>query len=172
MPIGTTCRACGAALPPDLGWCARCYTPVTTFAARPPLHEPGTYVGVPRPDVRASRWRGGATSMGPVGRIVTTAVLFLLLPWWALALPLRSVWRRTRVHPGAPPTALDRLAERHPLLGRRLALPPWAKLAVVALGVAGAVAIWLSMDRVDRIVWVGMIVLVVGALVLASEHDR
>jgi hypothetical protein len=109
--------------------------------------------------------------MGPVGRIVTTAVLFLLLPWWALALPLRSVWRRTRVHPGAPPTALDRLAERHPLLGRRLALPPWAKLAVVALGVAGAVAIWLSMDRVDRIVWVGMIVLVVGALVLASEHD-
>jgi hypothetical protein len=171
MPIGTTCRVCGAPLPPDLGWCARCYTPVTAFAARPPLHDPGTYVGMPRADVRTSRWRGSATTLGPVGRLALTAALLLIFPWWAVVLPLRSVWRRTRVPAGAAPTALDRLAERHPFLGRRLALPPWAKAAVVVAGAAGAVAIWLSMNSVHRLLWIGLIVVTVGALVLAKEHD-
>lgn len=171
MPIASTCRACGASLGPDLGWCGRCYTRVTTFAARPPMHDPGAYVGTLRPDVRTSRWRGGPTTMGPVGRIAITVLLLLIFPWWAIVLPLRSVWRRTRVPDGAPPTMLDRFGERHPMLGRRLTLPPLAKGAVVVLGVGAAVAIWLSMDDLDRLVWLGVVAIAVASLVLASAHD-
>ena len=171
MPIGSLCRACGAPLRPDLEWCGTCYTRVTNFAARPPVHEPGTFVGVPRPDVRTSRWQGSATTMGPVGRIVLTIVLLLLFPWWAMVLPLRGVWRRARVPEGAPPTALDRFRDRHPLLGRELRLPPLARLAIAALAIAGAVAAWLTLDDLDRLVWVGMIVVAGLSLALARRHD-
>ena len=84
MPIGSTCRACGATLPPDLGWCSRCLAPVTGFASRPPLHEPGGFVGTPIETPRVSRWRSASTSFGPVGRIVWTLVVGLFFPWWGL----------------------------------------------------------------------------------------
>jgi hypothetical protein len=29
--------------------------------------------------------------MGPVGRVVTTIVLLLLFPWWALFLPMQGI---------------------------------------------------------------------------------
>ena len=171
MPIGSTCRSCGAALRPDLEWCGTCYARVTTFAARPALHEPGSYVGTPMPDVRTSRWRAGPTTWGPVGRLVATGLLLLIFPWWAIVLPLRSIWRKTRVVEGAPPTALDRFRERHPVLGRELRLSPSVKVLLVAVGVLGAIAAWLALDTVDRLVWIGVIVLAVGSLVLASSHD-
>jgi hypothetical protein len=171
MPIGSTCRACGAALRPDLQWCGACYARVTTFAARPPIHEPGSYVGTPRPDVRTSRWRAGATTMGPVGRVVATVLLLVILPWWALALPLRSIWRKTRMTEGTPPSALDRFRERHPVLGRDLRLGPTAKVAVVAVAAGAGLTVWLSMDTLDRLVWIGVIVVVAGGLLLAGEHD-
>ncbi len=172
MPVPTACRACGAPLPPDLGWCARCYAPVTTFAARPPIHEEGTYVGMPQPDVRTSRWAATSTSMGPIGRIAVTVLLLLIFPWWAVALPLRSVWRKVRLPDGAPPTALDRYRERHPLLGRRLELtPPW-RIALIAIGAGGVgVTMWLTSGPVERLTWIGAIVLAIGSLVLASAHD-
>jgi hypothetical protein len=171
MPIGSTCRACGAPLRPDLEWCGSCYTRITTFAARPPLHEPGTFVGTPRPDVRMSRWQGSSTTMGPIGRIVVTILLFLIFPWWAILLPLRGVWRKVRVPEGAPPTAFDRFRERHPLLGHELRLPPLARLAIAAVAVAGGVAAWLTLDDVDRMVWAGTIVFAGLSLALASGHD-
>ena len=171
MPIGSTCRSCGAALRPDLAWCGTCNARVTTFAARPALHEPGSYVGTPMPDVRTSRWHAGPTTWGPVGRLVATGLLLLIFPWGAIVLPLRSIWRKTRVAEDAPPTALDRFRERHPVLGRELRLAPWAKVAVVALGGLGAIAAWLTLDTVDRLVWIGVIVLAVGSLVLADSHD-
>ena len=109
--------------------------------------------------------------MGPVGRIAFTAVLLLIAPWWAIALPLRSVWRKTRVPDDAPPTAIDRFAERHPLLGRELRVPAAAKVAIAIVAIAVAVVIWLTKDSVDRLVWVGIVVLVGGSLVLGREHD-
>jgi hypothetical protein len=172
MPIGTTCRACGAALRPDLAWCGTCFTRVTTFAARPPVHERGTYVGMPRTNIRMSRWAGTPTSMGPLGRIVATVLLLLIFPWWAVVLPLRSVWRKVRIPDGARPTALDRFRERHPVLGRKLELSPLWRVVLIAVGVgAVAVAMWLTNGPVERLVWVGTIVLAMGSLVLASAHD-
>ena len=55
MPIGSLCRACGAKLSGDVGWCARCLTPVTLSSRREPLHDEGTFVGALSPDVRMSR---------------------------------------------------------------------------------------------------------------------
>src|SRR5687768_11091757 len=114
MPIGRTCRSCGADLPADLRWCGRCYAPVQTFAPRPPIHAPGTFVGTPTPDVKTSRWRAGPTTMGPLGRLGWTVGLLLFFPWWALVVPLLSIWRKERVAPDAPPTLIERFRERHP----------------------------------------------------------
>ena len=110
--------------------------------------------------------------MGPVGRIVVTVLLALVFPLWALALPLRSVWRKTRVPDGAPPTSLDRFRERHPILGRELELSALWRVVLGAFGLGGVgVVLWLTNGPVDRLVWIGVIVLAVGSLVLASDHD-
>jgi len=109
--------------------------------------------------------------MGPIGRVVVTILLLLIFPWWAILLPLRGVWRKVRVPEGGPPTGLDRFRDRHPLLGRELTLPPLARLGIAALALAGAVVAWLTLDAVDRLVWVGTIVLAGLSLALASGHD-
>jgi hypothetical protein len=109
--------------------------------------------------------------MGPVGRIAVTVALLLIFPWWAIFLPLRSIWRKTRVPDGAPPTAIDHFRQRHPLLGRELRLGRAARLAIVALAVAGGVAVWLMQDSVDRLVWIGVILIAGASLVLAGAHD-
>jgi hypothetical protein len=144
---------------------------VTTFAARPPLHEPGTFVGTPRPDVRMSRWRSGPTTMGPVGRVVTTIALLLLAPWWALALPMRSIWRKERVADGAPPTSLDRFRARHPTLGRELRLGPTAKLAILAVATVAIVVVFLTKDDVERYLFAAPILVVGLTLTLAKWND-
>jgi hypothetical protein len=127
---------------------------------------------MPHSDVRMSRWAGTPTSMGPFGRIAATVLLLLIFPWWAVVLPLRGVWRKVRVPEGAPPTALDRFRERHPVLGRRLELSPAWRIGLIAVGLISAgLVLWLTTDQVDRLLWVGTIVLAVGSLVLASAHD-
>jgi hypothetical protein len=109
--------------------------------------------------------------MGPVGRVVVTILLLLIFPWWAILLPLRGVWRKVRVPEDAAPTAIDRLRDRHPLLGRELRLPPVARLGIAVLAVAGATAVWLTLDAADRLVWVGTIALAGLSLALARGHD-
>ncbi len=171
MPIGHVCRSCGAALPPDLQWCAMCFAPSTPFAARPPLHESGTFVGTPMRDHETSRWRSGPTTMGPLGRIGWTLGLLLLLPWWALALPMRSIWRRERVADDAPPTLVERFRVRHPALGREIRLSPTARLVVLALAAVAVVVVFLTKDDVDRYLFTAPI-LVVGLMVtLARWND-
>src|SRR5919106_2857787 len=142
MPIGSLCRACGAMLSGDVGWCARCLTPVTLYSRREPLHDEGTFVGTLSPDVRTSRWRSGPTTMGPVGRVVTTIALLMIFPWWAIFLPLVSIWRKTRVPDDAPPTSLDRFRARHPVLGHELRMTPAIQLAAVALAIGAGAAVW------------------------------
>jgi hypothetical protein len=171
MPIGHLCRACGAALRPDLGWCATCYAPVTPFAARPALHEPGTLVGTPMSDIKTSRWRAGPTTMGPIGRIGWTVGLLLIFPWWALAVPLLSIWRRERVADGTSPSRIERFRERHPALGRDIHVGPTARLVILALAAAAAVALFLTKQDVDRYLF-AVPVLVAGlTIALASWND-
>jgi hypothetical protein len=171
MPIGHVCRACGAALRADLGWCATCYAAVTPFAARPPMHEPGTFVGTPRDDRRTSRWRAGPTTMGPFGRIGWTVGLLLIFPLWALAVPLLSIWRREQVADGAPPTLIERFRRRHPALGREIHVGPTARIAVLALAVAAALALFLAKEDVDRYVFAASIIFAGLSIALARWHD-
>lgn len=114
-----TCSACGARLKPELKWCWQCFAP-----ARPPEPGTGPPPGAtqsdldPDPPPQYSRWRSGATTFGPVGRISITVVL-ALLGWVifyvfrfvdgplviadvgvygvAAFFILRHVWRRDRV---------------------------------------------------------------------------
>ena len=149
----------------------RCLKPVTEFAARPPMHEQGSFVGTPRPDVRTSRWRSGPTTMGPVGRVVSTIALLLILPWWAISLPLVSIWRRERVADGAPPTSLDRFRERHPALGREIHLGPTARLAIASVAAIAVVVVFLTKDDVERYLFAAPILVVGLTLSLAKWND-
>jgi predicted membrane protein len=149
----------------------RCLTPVTAFAARPPMHEQGSFVGTPRPDVPMSRWRFGPTTMGPVGRVVSTIALLLILPWWAISLPLVSIWRKERVADGAPPTSLDRFRARHPALGREIHLGPTARLAIASVAAIAVVVVFLTKDDVERYLFAAPILIVGLTLSLAKWND-
>jgi hypothetical protein len=119
MPAPSTCRNCGAALPPDVRWCGLCYEPVREFTARAPLHdrvpapEPRRRIGlVPAGDERNgghwSRWERTSTTFGPAGRLAVTAavggwivsafftmfVVFWLILVFIGGWILREVWRK------------------------------------------------------------------------------
>lgn len=171
MPIGHLCRACGAALPADLRWCTACYAPTTAFAARPRLHEPGTFVGPPMRDHKTSRWRAGPTTMGPLGRIGWTVGLLLLFPWWAPAVPMMSIWRRVRVADDAPPTLTERFRARHLVLAHGIRLSPTARLAILALAAVALVVVFLTKDDVDRYFFAAPILVVGPMAALARWND-
>ncbi len=180
MPIGRTCRSCGAPLPPDLGWCGNCFAPIRLHARRVPIHEPGSYVGPTIETPRTSRWRAGPTTFGPAGRILSTLALLLLFPWWgvgggpmnpfflwslmgwlALAgLVLRSIWKPVRIVDERPPR-LKAFRERHRLLGRELRLDARGRTVLLAIAATGAVAAWLGLDDAGRYIW-AVIALVAG----------
>jgi hypothetical protein len=119
MTAPRTCRACGADLPADIRWCSRCYEPAGEFSPRAPIHR-GDFVDRPiheRGNVpRWSRWEKSATTFGPWGRIVATALLFsTLLPAlayngfvYAITFPvlatvvLREIWAKGWVVPQEP----------------------------------------------------------------------
>jgi hypothetical protein len=118
-----TCDVCGARLDPGAEWCGLCLARTDhrnlgrsgPAGATPslPLWHPES----PLPSERYSRWRGGSTTFGPVGRIVATVVVvglsisgflvvraaqFLGLTGWlaydAVGLViLREVWKRDRI---------------------------------------------------------------------------
>jgi hypothetical protein len=86
-----TCPSCGAHLADDLEWCNQCY------AALPAVEAPATpgdapaegerplwtraHIGNPPVKIQPefSRWRGGATSFGPIGRALLTLGVIVLL---------------------------------------------------------------------------------------------
>jgi hypothetical protein len=188
MPIGPNCRSCGAPLPPDLGWCATCFTPVTPHAVRPPIHEPGTYVGAPIESPRTSRWRAGPTTFGPLGRILCTLAIVAMYPWWGLgglnplflwalmgwlimaSVFLRSTWKPTRIV-GPEPTAGEAFLERHRFLGRPLRSGRRAWLVVAAVIVVAAVAARLGMDTGARYLWAVVAIVSGVGFLLASAND-
>ena len=81
------CVVCGAALRQGDEWCGQCYAPRNT--SHPSYRGPGA-IGTSefadprvRPptqphEVRFSRFRGGPTSMGVVGRVFTSILALLL----------------------------------------------------------------------------------------------
>lgn len=68
------CRVCNAELNPELDWCGQCYAPVEK-GAHEPVERPQ-----PEPDVTPpeefSAWRAGPYSFGPLGKILSTALVF------------------------------------------------------------------------------------------------
>ena len=176
MPIGHLCRACGATLPADLRWCTTCYAPVTLYSPREPVHGPEGYAGQPEPTLRTSRWRSGPTTFGPLGRILSTAGLAALFPWWGLGgnpfflwslmgwlgmagIVIRSVWKRERIVDPSP-TRVEILRARHPLLAKEIRLSGAALLALFVVAVAGGVVAWSSIDTGAR--FLSVVVVLVG----------
>ncbi len=61
-------------------WCLQCYEPVRQLTPRePPL--PGIQFMPPKDEAPMSRWKAGATTFGPVGRITITLLVLLFAPW-------------------------------------------------------------------------------------------
>ncbi len=195
MTAPRTCRACGAPLPGDVRWCLRCYEPVRGLSPRPPQLPPLPTVREPPPEPRTSRWRAGPTTLGPVGRIVSTLVLALFAPWrglvgfgsalgplmlWYLlgytliaVVLLPHIWRRERVLDPRP-TAADRLRARAAAAAPRLARPIPPILILAALGLCGLIALavaWTTMGSVGRYYLVAIGVTVGAGLFLAIWNE-
>jgi hypothetical protein len=133
-------------------WCLRCYAPVRHLTPRePPI--PTIQFLEPKETLPTSRWRRGATTFGPAGRLAITAVVLLLAPWstnpvalfviWPAyltiaVLVLRSTWRKDVVDTtpaGLEPIPLGPRVEpvRAPVpAGTVIA---WAGIAAAAIGV-------------------------------------
>lgn len=106
-----TCPSCGAVAKPAAAWCGQCHA---SFVAASPVPAGRWAPAATSPVVVPvhSRWRGGPTSFGPVGRVSwTVAVLlvaafalfsmdpFFIVIWIGVVGPvlLRSVWKRARI---------------------------------------------------------------------------
>jgi hypothetical protein len=85
-----TCPTCGAHVADDLEWCNQCYAalpavpaPITTDAPAETARPLWVRSNVGQPEAKTepafSRWRGGATSFGPVGRILLTLGVIAML---------------------------------------------------------------------------------------------
>jgi len=109
--------------------------------------------------------------MGPIGRIGWIVGLLLIFPWWALAVPVLSIWRRERVADGASPSLIERFRGRHPALGREIHVGPTARLAILALAAAAAVALFLTKEDVDRYLFAAPILFAGLTIALASWND-
>jgi hypothetical protein len=94
-----TCPTCGAHVVDDLEWCNQCYSKLPAVQAPAPIEvgespadpERPLWVrsNIGQPDVKIapefSRWRGGATSFGPVGRaLLTIGVLVMMVVGYPL----------------------------------------------------------------------------------------
>jgi hypothetical protein len=141
-----------------------CKERVVEFAPRET--SPTPFVGTPSHSVRTSRWRSSDLTFGPVGRIVTTAVVFGILVlglsatgvvspfglWffmgWSIVatMVLKQTWQRVRLDPDEPPARGARLTA--PLARRfpQLAKPIHGSLVRLAFAMVGitvaAVAYW------------------------------
>ena len=86
-----TCPTCGAHVVEDLEWCNQCYSalpaaqaPSAPAVVEAPAERPlWVRSNIGQPDVKHmpefSRWRGGATSFGPLGRFMLTLGVIVML---------------------------------------------------------------------------------------------
>ncbi len=61
-------------------WCLRCYEPVRQLTPREPQLASLPTAAGPRIERPRSRWKAGATTFGPVGRIAITVLVLLFVP--------------------------------------------------------------------------------------------
>jgi hypothetical protein len=81
-----TCSRCGAKVYAEAAWCGQCFAPLTQEPDPAPEDRPlGSSLSARMPGPKEpahvptfSRWRGGPTSFGPVGRIVLSVLAVLL----------------------------------------------------------------------------------------------
>jgi hypothetical protein len=186
MPAPRTCRDCGAALSPDLRWCGQCLAPVLEFAPRARFE--GGFVDTPRHDVHYSRWKGGPTSFGPVGRILATLLVILFGPWttsafvifytpiWILVamVALKAIWKKERIDEGAAPTATEGWRERkrqsHPFMFTPIG-GKWVVWVAPALLAIGYVFMLIKMGSDGRFLIGALTLTVVLGLFLAWTAD-
>ena len=72
---------------------------------------------------------------------------------------------------GPSPSRIERFRERHPALGREIHVGPTARLAILALAAAAAVALFLTKDDVDRYLFAAPILVAGLMIALASWND-
>jgi hypothetical protein len=162
-------------------WCLRCLEPVRQLTPREGDIPVASLVNT-QPDSARSRWKAGATSFGPVGRIAITVgvllffppigsignplMIFVYLPaYFAIAtVVLRSTWKKDVVE---RPLSVEEPADEP---GPEPAIEPlptttivaWAVLIAIGLGVAVA---WTSTGNAGRgIIGIGVSL---AALVIA-----
>ena len=99
--------------------------------------------------------------MGPWAGVSMFTILYV--PVWIMlaTMILKQVWQRQKVDPDAPPTRIERLRERHPVLALRI--DPPLILAGMALLLVVVAALTLTGTGVALLVVVAMLV-GVGAL--------
>ena len=182
MPAPRTCRSCNATLPADVRWCGQCYEPVRELSARP-SQPPG--IQVLRPSPVYTRWQRGPTTFGPVGRLVSTAVVVLIgvvvggalaagawpfalwfLSGYGLAagIVLRHVWQPELVTDGVAPQGplakiRQRIRDRAPRFGRDVPLR-LVGTTVLFIGIMAAALMWHGQGALGRYL---MIVVLVSA---------
>jgi hypothetical protein len=133
-------------------WCLRCYAPVRHLTPRPP-QIPTIHFLPPKEEHPTSRWRRGATTFGPVGKLGITAIVLMLAPWssnpmallvlWPAYLTiailvLRSTWRKDFVDTSAPVTVPEVSSARPEPVKTpipRSTIVAWALIGLGALGV-------------------------------------
>jgi hypothetical protein len=181
MTASRTCRACGADLRGDVMWCLRCLEPVRQLTPREGNIPVASFVNTRRDGAR-SRWKAGATSFGPVGRIaITVGVLLFFPPIGSLGSPitlfvylpayltiaavvLRSTWKKDVVE---RPLAVEEPAREprpEPVVEPipTTTIVAWSVLIAIGLGVAIA---WTATSNQGRgVIGIGVSL---AALVLA-----
>jgi hypothetical protein len=162
-------------------WCLRCLEPVRQLTPREGDIPVASFVNR-TPDGARSRWKAGATSFGPVGRIaITVGVLLFFPPIGSIGNPLtifvylpayltiatvvlRSTWKKDVVErplpaeePGVEPRP-EPVVEPIPTT----TIVAWSVLIAIALGVAVA---WTSTGNQGRgVIGIGVSL---AALILA-----
>lgn len=145
-------------------WCLRCLEPVRQLTPREGDIPVASFVSA-GPDAIRSRWKAGATSFGPVGRIAITVAVLLFFPssignpvtlfvylpaYLAIAVVvLRSTWKKDVVE--RPLAVEEPIGEPRPepVVERvpTATIVAWSVLIAIGLGVAIA---WTASDNVGR----------------------
>jgi hypothetical protein len=107
-----TCPSCGAAARADASFCGQCHAAFTAVVAPAASGRIVPVAAAPSVEPVYSRWRGGPTALGPVGRVCWTIAvvlvaafgvfsgsIFFIAIWIVIVGPLilRSVWKRERI---------------------------------------------------------------------------
>jgi len=72
-------------------WCLRCYAPVRQLTPRAP-QPPTLPIVRPKEERPMSRWKAGATTFGPIGRVGITVLVLLFAPWSMNAFAIFVLW--------------------------------------------------------------------------------